>query len=1673
MVGMRFSSVQMKTLVFLTLALELCLQAFAAPAATGRNGGSVTGKTLAKMTIPGTTDLQLIIELSDPGVLEKMKGSGTSQQLEMAGLPSGRNRRVDLQSQEALAYRRQVGRSQETLKSRILQLPGTEVLGTTDVVMNSVIARVPVSRYNAIRQLPGVKKVYFSRPRRMLLDQAALLQNAQALWTAVGGQSNAGQGIKIGLIDSGIDITNAMFSGTGMSTPSGFPKYDTQADRSLTNSKVIAARSYVSLLSSRQSVQTAADEVGHGTFVAGCAAGRQVSAPLATLSGMAPGAWLGSYKVFGTPGINDTTTTAAILAALNDAIADGMDVISLSLGALDYIPPAEDAEAIALEKAVQGGVVVTIAAGNDGSATHTIGSPGTTDDAITVGAVTSAREFAAALHTTDPNLSTIGYAPSADGISVSSNIPYTSVVDVASLDGNGLGCSSFSSGRLSGSIALIQRGTCTFATKVGNASAAGAKAVIVYNNVSPGMISMSVGSANIPAVMISQSDGQSLKRFIDSNPSGAQVAIDNSLSLQSVPTAARVVSSFSSVGPNMDFNIKPDLVAVGENVYSATEKTSSNGIMYDASGYTVSSGTSFATPMVAGAAAALRQAFPSLGPAAIKSLLTTTASRNVTADGTNAANVLQAGGGLLNMGNALAATAVFSPTSLNFGVHSYQGSVTLSAALTIENISSSTDQFTLGVEQVVDGASITFSQNSTGSIPPDAAATVNVTIQVASPNSGGFQGFVTAKSSATSFVYRVPYWAALYVPDSTRVLVVSQSASGAYTNIADALAAAQPGNIVEIQDSGTYSVGASGLIVSTNAQGVPLHGITIRAASGRSPVIDGSALGAGSPANVQIVGLQNVLLKGLTIDGGYTGVQLYQPSTTIPLSATIDQSTISDSTGDSGATGVWIDGGGTIEITHSIVSGSSGTGIVAGLYADGTQLTVLNSTVQSNSSDGLDAIGSNVDIANSIFSGNIGAGVYLDYCSGTVRGSTFSGNQPSRISNGDGLQIADGTVDVRGNLFSSNADGGLALFGGDKTGLGPTVQVLGNTVRGNGYYGIYSNPAISIVADGNLIEDNAGGLSLSATSSALLRNNIVVRSTDSGIGDGVRIGSGSSVRMVNNTVYQNALHGVNLAGGTVSIANTIVASSRGGDLQGVSSGSVNASLISVEPGMTNPGADDFSLAAGSPAIDAGSNSAAGLPFLDYMGRLRASSSTALPGQGTVDIGAEEANSQYPLVYPFVVSGNPAAFGSTFRTGIAFSNPTGSAAQVNLAAYNGSGSLISGLDNPAAEPLSVEGQLAILDYQLFGYDSTASSVASVLASSDSKIVGFDLVCDPDFSLFSTGANASSDAGNDLVFMRHENDANGTANYVVFNPGVNSANITATLFNASGFSSTQTTASIAPKGQAALRFSSAALSSGYLRVQSDRPVSGVEVVGNTNRQAALGAFSPGSQAKLFFPHFAVGGNYTTQVGIVNSGGSAVNLNLTAYDDNGILLGTIHSISLPAGGQLLDSISDLFGISAAGSLQTGYLVAEADQPGIMGFTDYTYNDGTHTSDATIPADSVPSQTLLFSHIAEGVNAGTGVPYRTGIALLNPHGTEATYTIRVYDGAGTLVAQANNTIGPHQKVAKILSYPDAGVGFFAPDMTLGNGHIEVTTDYGLLGLELFFTEDVSQLASVPAQVQ
>ena len=191
---------------------------------------------------------------------------------------------------------------------------------------------------------------------------------------------------------------------------------------------------------------------------------------------MAPAAFLGNYKVFGTPGWNDYSSDTAIIKAIDDAVSDGMDIISLSIGS-DLAPRlADDLEVQAVERATQAGVIVVVAAGNNGADLNTISSPATAPSAIAVGATSNLRTFGTSLEVSD--LSTFAALPG-NGFQPSTPIAGT-LRDVASVDNDGQACSALQAGSLAGTIALILRGNCTFETKLNNAQNAGAIGAVVY-----------------------------------------------------------------------------------------------------------------------------------------------------------------------------------------------------------------------------------------------------------------------------------------------------------------------------------------------------------------------------------------------------------------------------------------------------------------------------------------------------------------------------------------------------------------------------------------------------------------------------------------------------------------------------------------------------------------------------------------------------------------------------------------------------------------------------------------------------------------------------------------------------------------------------------------------------------------------------------------------------------------------------------------------------------------------------------------------------------------------------------------------------------------------------------------------------------------------------------------
>ena len=325
-----------------------------------------------------------------------------------------------VRSAAAQSYAQQVQARQRALRTELASRK-IQVTGSATTLVNAVFVAASKDRLAELRALPGVKAVLPVRRYRRNLNRAMDLVNAPAAWNAFGGVQNAGAGVKIGILDSGIDQRHPAFQDSSLPMPAGYP-ICSGSDCAFTNNKVIVARSYVRQLAAGSSPNPAADSRpddysprdrdGHGTAVASCAAGGAGTGTVA-ITGMAPKAYLGNYKIYGSPEVNDGTADEVIIQALEDAVNDGMDVISFSTGGPAFTGPLDSGSACgnSRRRAVrsggagfrergQGGMVIVASAGNSGQdgrsipTFNTIGSPADAPSVIAAGASTNSHGFA-------------------------------------------------------------------------------------------------------------------------------------------------------------------------------------------------------------------------------------------------------------------------------------------------------------------------------------------------------------------------------------------------------------------------------------------------------------------------------------------------------------------------------------------------------------------------------------------------------------------------------------------------------------------------------------------------------------------------------------------------------------------------------------------------------------------------------------------------------------------------------------------------------------------------------------------------------------------------------------------------------------------------------------------------------------------------------------------------------------------------------------------------------------------------------------------------------------------------------------------------------------------------------------------------------------------------------
>ena len=702
----------------------------------------------------------------------ELTGDSVSQHL------SRRARRETLRGPEAASRRAAIRAEQSSLRARFGA--AVTVQDSVENVSNSLLVDVNDAEAARLSRLPGVRRVTPVRTLKRVLDRAVVVNRITEAWDQIG-DDKAGEGVKIAIIDTGVDNGHAALRDAALKLPASFPKTNATTDETFTSNKVIVARSYVNLLARRDTDLSARDRVGHGTALAVVAAGVRTAGPLATIQGVAPRAYIGSYKVFGSPNVNDGATNAAILKAIDDAVADGMDIINLSLGD-DIVSRQEDDPLVAaVDRATAAGVLVVCAAGNNGPDFGTISSPGSARSAITVGATRNDRAFGASV-----DIDGLGAVLALTGSGAPPANPITGPVADA-----GLACDALPPGSLTGKVALILRGTCTFEIKLNNVERAGAVAGLVYATAAaPDPIGMNVGAATLPAEMISNADGQRIKEK-------AGVVVTLRFTLGAVPQSYNQITPFSAIGPNVDLSIKPDLVAVGESFYVATQSVDPAGDMYSASGFAIVDGTSFSAPLVAGSLALLKSARPGLTVDQYRSLLINSSTPVADVIG-DAATIQKMGAGQLHLAAALRAQAVAYPASLSLGVNSRA-----TGTLRIENLNPADETYSLAIEPRNGGTAPALSASTLNAAYGNSAE-VALELDATSLAPGSYEGFVHVTGANTGTDIRVPYWFA--VPDKTpaTIPVLATTATGRRNG--------------QVRDAVYFRV--------TDASGVPIAGLT-------------------------------------------------------------------------------------------------------------------------------------------------------------------------------------------------------------------------------------------------------------------------------------------------------------------------------------------------------------------------------------------------------------------------------------------------------------------------------------------------------------------------------------------------------------------------------------------------------------------------------------------------------------------------------------------------------------------------------------------------------------------------------------------------------------------------------------------------------------------------------
>ena len=601
----------------------------------------------------------------------------------------------------AAADKKRVLDEQRNFEARLLKFaPDAKIVFRYRMTLNALAVYTSADLQTWLAGAPFVKSISPAHPlaRAAIINQNSLPNNPSPptinsvnfIGTEAAHKLGfTGKGMRIGILDTGIDYTHAMLGGGGNAGDyaaidpalpnAAFPNDKVAGGTDLVGSGFDAS----SPLPEKHLPHpdgNPLDEAGHGSHVAGTIAGRGDG--VNTYDGVAPDAKLYAVKVFGKEG---STADAVVIAGFEFAAdpngdldpSDQLDVINMSLGGGFGQPLSLYTEAV--RNLSRAGTVVVASAGNSGDVDYIVGAPSTADDAIAVAASVDGApinwQYNAVRFTNSQNPDVL-----AKVIEGSISIPVADAGDVremlVDIGDASVDLDAPTKAKVAGHVAFIARGKVNFETKLKRAADAGAIGVVVYNNAPGEPIPMGGdGKVKIPAIMISQDLGLTLLKEMKSSPVAIEFQTDQRIE---EPQNVDTITSFSSRGPRSDDNlIKPEVAAPGQNITSVAMGTGSLGTRMD--------GTSMASPHMTGVIALLKQAHPGLNSLELKSLVMNTA-KVLRDDPDGEIPMTIQGAGRVQLAEAIVSPVLSETPSLSLGRVQLSKTQTITRKVTLRNL---------------------------------------------------------------------------------------------------------------------------------------------------------------------------------------------------------------------------------------------------------------------------------------------------------------------------------------------------------------------------------------------------------------------------------------------------------------------------------------------------------------------------------------------------------------------------------------------------------------------------------------------------------------------------------------------------------------------------------------------------------------------------------------------------------------------------------------------------------------------------------------------------------------------------------------------------------------------------------------------------------------------------